>query len=296
MVDDVTAFGATSGGVTSIPGVLDAHVHFWDPTELQYPWLEGLPALGRPFLSPDYANATVSVPIDAIILVEANCLPNQTLREVELFERAAAVDGRVAGIVAYASLTATRELDRTLDALTAVPRVKGIRHNIQGEGPGFCTQASFVEGVQKVGSRGLTFDLCATHDQLRDVLELVRECPTARFVLDHCGKPAIRDRLLDPWRADVARLAECANVWCKVSGLVTEAARGWQEVDLLPYASHVIEHFGTERVIYGSDWPVLTLAAGYSEWFRFAERCTASWSDEARRGFYRDNARRAYDT
>ena len=291
---DVTALGATSGRATHLPGILDAHVHFWDPTELEYPWLESLPTLRRPILSPDYANATVGVPIDTIILVEANCLPNQTHREVELFEREAASDGRVAGIVAYASLTTPRELDRSLDALTAVPRVKGIRHNIQGEGPGFCTQAAFVDGVQKVGARGLTFDLCATHDQLRDVLELVRECPNTRFVLDHCGKPAIRDRLLDPWRADLARLADCANVWCKVSGLVTEAARGWQEADLLPYASHAIEHFGTERVIYGSDWPVLTLAGGYTDWSRFAERLTAGWSDAERRRFYCDNARRAY--
>ena len=291
---DVTAFGATSGGATGVPAILDAHVHFWDPTQLQYPWLERLPALGRPFLSPDYSTATAGVPIDTVILVEANCLPNQTHREVDFFERAAASDGRVAGIVAYASLTAQWELDRTLDALSAVPRVKGIRHNIQGEGPGFCTQTAFVDGVQKVGSRGLTFDLCATHDQLRDVFELVRECPNTRFVLDHCGKPAIRDRLLDPWRADLARLADCVNVWCKVSGLLTEAARGWQDADVLPYASHVIEHFGPERVIYGSDWPVLTLAGGYTDWFGFAERLTAGWSDAERRGFFCDNARRAY--
>ena len=276
-------------------GITDAHVHFWDPSTLRYPWLDGLPALDRPFLPAAYATAISSLPIDGMILVEANCLPERTLAEVEFFEQIAAADSRVAGIVAFASLTEPQELDRALDALAARPMVKGIRHNIQGEPAGFCTQSSFVDGVRKAGSRGLTFDLCATHDQLREVVELVRLCPDTRFVLDHCGKPAIRDRQLDPWRADVADLAECANVWCKLSGLATEAsATAWREADLVPYASHVVERFGTERVMYGSDWPVLTLVAGYATWFVFTELFTKGWSDAERRGFYRDNARRAY--
>lgn len=276
-------------------GIVDAHVHYWDPSVLRYPWLEGLSSLDRPFLPAAYASATSGVPIDTSILVEANCLPHQTLDEADFFEAVAGVDPRVAGIVAFASLTTPAELDRTLDALAARPRVKGVRHNIQGEPSGFCTQRSFVDGVRKVGARGLTFDLCATHDQLRDVVELVRLCPDTRFVLDHCGKPAIRDRLLDPWRADIADLAECANVWCKISGLVTEASpTDWRESDLVPYASHVVERFGTERVMYGSDWPVLTLAANYAAWFGFTEWLTKGWSDAERRAFYRGNALRAY--
>lgn len=276
-------------------GIVDAHVHFWDPSVLDYPWLDGLPPLDRPFLPAAYASAVSGIPVDAMILVEANCLPQQALAEAAFFEQLATADSRVAGIVAYASLTESNELDRTLDALTARPTVRGIRHNIQGEPSGFCTQPSFVEGVRKVASSGLTFDLCATHDQLREVLELVRLCPDTRFVLDHCGKPAIRDRLLDPWRADIADLAECANVWCKLSGLVTEASlTEWREADFVPYASHVVERFGTERVMYGSDWPVLTLAAGYAAWFGFTEWFTRGWSDDERRGFYRDNAHRVY--
>jgi len=202
---------------------------------------------------------------------------------------------RLNSVVAYASLTTPDTLDRTLDALSARARVTGIRHNIQGEAPGFCTQPSFVEGVRKVGARGLTFDLCATHDQLSDVIELVRACPSTRFVLDHCGKPAIRERLLDPWRADIARLAECENVWCKISGLVTEASHtSWCEEDLVPYVLHVVDRFGTDRVMYGSDWPVLTLAARYADWFQFTERFTDSWTPDERCGFYRDNAIRSY--
>ena len=276
-------------------GIVDSHVHFWDPTVLQYPWLDGLPALDRPFLSSDYATATADIAIDAMILVEANCLPDQTAREVELFENQSRQTPLIYGIVAFVSLTTPAAVDQTLDALTARPNVRGVRHNIQGEAPGFCTQSSFVDGVRKVGARDLTFDLCATHDQLRDVLQLVRQCPSTRFVLDHCGKPAIRDQLVEPWRADIARLSECPNVWCKLSGLVTEASHtGWREADLVPYALHVVERFGMERVMYGSDWPVLTLAGTYGDWFQFTERFTETWSDGERRGLYRDNARRVY--
>jgi L-fuconolactonase len=279
----------------NFPGIVDAHVHFWDPTTLRYPWLDEVPALARRFLPRDYATATAGIAVDTMILVEANCPPDQTLREVELFERVAAAEPLASAIVAFASLTAPGELDRTLDALGAMPRVKGIRHNIQGEAPGFCIQPSFVEGVRKAGARGLTFDLCATHDQLRDVVQLVRACPDTRFVLDHSGKPAIRDGLLEPWRADIACLAELENVTCKLSGLVTEADPiAWRESDLVPYASHVVEQFGTDRVMYGSDWPVLTLAGSYADWFHFTEHFTETWSDDERRRFYRDNARRAY--
>jgi L-fuconolactonase len=305
---------------------VDAHVHFWDPTVLQYPWLEGLPSLERPFLPSAYAGATAGIALDAMIVVEANCRPDQTLREVELFERIAgnqrgqtplkflrnstgsdpvefcdetliqrSLTPLISGIVAFVSLTAPAELDETLDALVARPLVKGARHNIQGEAPGFCTQPSFVDGVRKVGALGLTFDLCATHDQLPDVVQLVRACRDTRFVLDHCGKPAIRDGLLEQWSTHIASLAESANVWCKLSGLLTEASHGdWREADLVPYASHVVEHFGTDRVMYGSDWPVLTLAGAYADWFRFTESFTAAWSDGERRGFYRDNAMNVY--
>ena len=276
-------------------GIVDSHVHFWDPTVLRYPWLDGLPALDRPFLPSDYATAAAGIPVEEMILVEANCLPDQAPREVDLFGTQWGQSPLISGIVAFVSLTNPTAVDEALDALLARPRVRGIRHNIQGEGRGFCTQPSFVDGVQKVGARNLTFDLCATHDQLTDVLQLVRACPDTRFVLDHCGKPAIRDHLVDPWRADIARLAECANVWCKLSGLVTEASHtAWREADLVPYASHVVERFGMERVMYGSDWPVLTLAGTYGDWFQFTERFTAKWSDGERRGFYRDNARRVY--
>ena len=285
--------------------IVDAHVHFWDPAELDYPWLAALPSIRRAFRPSDYAAAAREVggSLPQVVFVEANCRPEQARREVQRVERMVREgeeDLCVAGIVAFADLTQGSGaggwgLEQTLDGLSRSPKVKGIRHNIQGQPAGFCLQPAFVLGVQTVGRRGLTFDLCATHDQLRDVADLVRQCPDTRFVLDHCGKPAIRTGRLEPWRSDMARLAAHENVCCKLSGLLTEGEpAGWREQELVPYATAVVECFGTERVMYGSDWPVLTLAGRYCDWYGFTDRFTAGWSAAERTGFFADNAKRVY--
>jgi L-fuconolactonase len=217
-----------------------------------------------------------------------------------MVEQLASQEPRIAGIVAFADLTAglgpgDSGLGRTLDVLARSPLVKGVRQNIQGQPAGFCVQRAFVEGVGEVGRRGLTFDLCATHDQLGDVVQLVRQCPGTRFVLDHCGKPAIRDRRMKRWRADIATLAACDAVSCKLSGLLTQTPpKNWRDEDLLPYAECVVESFGVERVIYGSDWPVLTLAGSCCDWYGFTQRFTARWSAAEQSRFYCDNAARVY--
>lgn len=276
-------------------GVVDAHVHFWDPRVLRYPWLDALPDLNRPFAPSDYATAARAVPIEKVVVVECNCVPAESGREVAYFERLVQIEPRIAGIVAFADLTDEPELPCVLERLGASPRVKGIRQNIQGQPPGFCLQSAFVNGVRLAGHHSLTFDLCATHDQLSDVLALVEQCPDTRFVLDHCGKPAIRSRQLEPWCTHIGRLATHENVWCKLSGLLTEADPDrWREQDLAPYATTVLERFGADRLLYASDWPVLTLVGRYAEWHAFTERAFADLSDTERQRVYRDNATRVY--
>jgi len=281
------------------PAIVDSHVHFWDPAQLHYPWLDGVPSLHRAFLPRDYAAATGHIPIDRIVFVEANCRPAEARREVELVERLAEAGPRVAGIVAFVDVAQGlgprgSGLAKTLDALSTLPRVKGIRQNIQGQPAGFCRTRAFVDGVRAVGRCGLVFDLCATHDQLGEVVDLVRDCPETRFVLDHCGKPAIRQRSLEPWSERIARLAAHENTCCKLSGLLTEAGEAWCPEDLLPYAARVVECFGPERVLYASDWPVLTLVGDYSTWYGFTERFTRGWGAADRGRFYGDNAARVY--
>ena len=275
--------------------IVDAHVHFWEPGTLEYPWLNGLPALKRPFLPSDYSAAVGDLPVKNCVLVECNCLPEENVREVALFERLARTERRVAGIVAFADLTQPHTLEARLDTLTSTPRVKGIRQNIQGQPRGFALQRAFVNAVREAGRRGLTFDLCVTHDQLDEAIALVEQCPDTSFVLDHCGKPGIRAGVRESWQRDLARLASRENVCCKLSGLLTEAdLTQWREEDLLPYATHVIDCFGIDRVLYGSDWPVLTIAGDYADWFGFTARFSAGWSEPERQRFYAENATRIY--
>lgn len=275
-------------------GVLDAHVHFWNPATLEYPWLATVPALGRTFQPEDYAAAARGVAVTETLFVEANCREDQAAGEVAYAEGLSCREPRIGGIVAFAELTDEASLEATLDARAGHPLVRGIRQNVQGRMPGFALQAAFVRGVQEVGRRGLAFDLCVTHDQLGEAEALVRQAPGTRCVLDHCGKPGIRDGVLDPWRGDLARLAAHPNVWCKLSGLLTEAGPGWTSDALAPYVDHVVACFGTDRVIYGSDWPVLTLVGALGDWYDFTERYTAGWSAAERSAFYGDTARRAY--
>lgn len=275
--------------------MVDAHVHFWDPGVLDYPWLSGVPALQRPFLPADYAAASEDAGIAQVVFVEANAAPHQNEREVEFVERlATSADACVAAIVAYVDLTDSAERERTLDAMGAHARVKGIRQNIQRQPRGFALQDVFVDGVRSVGRRGLAFDLCVTHDQLPEMAALVAQCPDTRFVLDHCGKPRIRSADDDAWHRDLARLSRFDNVWCKMSGLLTETSEAATCDDVVRYASYALETFGPKRAVYGSDWPVLTLAGAYGAWLDVARRSAATLSaDEARR-FYMDNAIELY--
>ena len=275
--------------------VVDSHVHFWDPGTLHYPWLANVPALNRAALPREYSEGPVAVPVEGMVVVEANPRPDQNVREVEFIRELADSEPRIWGIVAFVDLTDTRPIGPRLGELAGLPKVRGFRHNIQGNAPGFCLQPTYVAGVREIGRRGLTFDLCATHDQLPDVLELVRRAPDTRFVLDHCGKPAIRARLAEPWRADIARLAGCDNLWCKLSGLFAEADPAASSDDeLLPFAAHVVQQFGCARVMYGSDWPVSTRAGQGSDWHRLTQHLASDWTGDETRRFYRDTALRFY--
>lgn len=275
-------------------GVVDAHVHFWDPAELRYPWLDGEPALRRPFVPADYEPLATSG-VDTVVFVEANCTPADSAAEVALVERLAAAEPRIAGMVAFVDLLDEAARPSALARLSRAAGVVGVRQNIQGRAPGFSVDDAFVRGVEDVGHRGLAFDLCAAAGQLAEVTELVRRCPGTLFALDHCGKPAIRNDAFEPWATNIARLAAHPNVSCKLSGLLTEArAEQRRDEALLPFARHVLDCFGPSRLIYGSDWPVVTLAGGAAMWRAFTDRFTAAWTSADRQLFYSNNAIRLY--
>ncbi len=144
-----------------------------------------------------------------------------------------------------------------------------------------------MRGVQQLVRHGLSFDLCIYHRQLANVIRLARQCPEVRFVLDHCAKPGIKAGLLDPWRAELRELAQLENVWCKLSGLTTEAnASTWTTADVRPYLDHVIACFGLDRVMFGGDWPVSAQATTLARW--------VATLDEVLRGCSPDELQRVY--
>ena len=279
--------------MSAVP-VIDAHVHFWNPAALSYPWLGAEPALGRAFLPSDYA-PLASGEADAVVFVEANVAPGQSADEVAWVNRLADAEPRLVGIVAFVDLLDGAGRHAVLERLARTPRVMGVRHNIQHRPLGFALQPEFVRGVQTVGAAGLPFDLCITADQLPETIALVERCPDTSFVLDHCGKPAIRDGAFDEWSRDLERLAGHARVCCKLSGLLTEAREDQRSARVLaPWIERARECFGAARLIFGSDWPVSTLGGGADRWRGIVDELTARWPDAERRALFAENAARVY--
>src|SRR4051794_30488776 len=265
--------------------MIDAHIHFWDPARLHYEWLDDLPPLRRPFLPGD-----VGAEVEGFVFVQADCRDDEAWAEVAWVDELAE-HHPILGIVAYAPVHRDAELER----LAAHPRVVGVRKLLQGEPDALLASDALVAGVQALAPYGLTFDACVTHEQLPFVTRLAQRCPDVTIILDHLGKPAVAQGRLDPWRDDLAALAECPNVACKLSGLTTEADhQAWRPDDLRPYIEHALECFGPERCLVGSDWPVATLATTYERWFEVLLEFLADLPSPAREAILAGNASRVY--
>jgi len=276
--------------------LVDSHVHFWDQGALPYAWLAEHPALPRVATPVELVAEVGESTRASFVVVEADTHPARVFDEVRWVEALAAREPRIRGIVACARLDREALTLRALDALARKPLVRGVRQSLQHErDPGFCLRPRFVDGVVACGQRQLTFDVCVRHPQLGAIAELARRAPETTLVLDHAGKPGIAGGLLDPWRATIAELGRLPNVVCKLSGLVTEADPvAFRLDDLRPYAEHVLACFGPERVLFGSDWPVLKLAATYERWLDMALSLLAPLSESERHAVLAGNASRVY--
>lgn len=282
--------------VSATLSIVDTHVHFWDPARFKYPWLAGVPALNRAFLPGAYAAQAPLAHVGQMLFVECGCDSASSLEEARWVASLAAAEPRLRGIVARAAVERGKAVHEILAALSEIELVVGIRRNIESEtDPEFCLTSEFIAGVRALSAYDYSFDLCVRHHQLPAVIELVRRCPEVRFVLDHCGKPAIRERVFDPWREHIRQLAALPNSFCKISGLLTEAdLADWRPSDLRPVVDHVLASFGLERVMLGSDWPVLRLAANQERWGEALEYCLAGVAHEARAGLWHANAEAFY--
>lgn len=249
--------------------ITDAHVHFWDTTERSHPWLEDEPRLNRPHLPADLD--LDSVPdVQRIVVIEADCRPEESVDEARWFASLRESEPRVAAIVADVVLDSP-ELTSRLDELAAIDLVTGVRHLFQGHPSGHITDPAVIAGAAQVAERGLVFDACIQHQQLPELIEFARALPQLTIVLDHLGKPDIAGGVIEPWAGGITELAGLPNVHAKLSGPAPEAdpdAALWPQAR--PHLEHVVRSFGPGRLLLGSDWPVSTSGPGdrgYSAWW-----------------------------
>ena len=277
--------------------IIDTHQHLWDLSRFKLPWLKGDAKLDRSFLMEDYRQATQGLNVVASVYMEVDVEPSQQAAEadsiLDLIRRGgspmagAVVSGRPAaeGFAAYL----TRYRDQ--------PAIKGLRRVLHAADtpPGHCLDKRFIDGIRLLGKSGLSFDLCMRPAELGDAAKLIDACPDTSFILDHCGNASVRTKDLSGWKADIGRLAQRKNVVCKVSGIVASAAPGsWTADDLAPIVNHVLDQFGSDRVVFGGDWPVCTLAATYRQWVEALRQIVADRPRTTQKKLFHDNAIRIY--
>lgn len=241
--------------------VVDSHQHFWDLSRLDYPWMSpAVEVLRRNFLPQDLRPLLLAEGVHQTVLVQAH----QSKAEARwLLELAKSTDF-IAGVVAWVDLTSPA-LGKDLDELQRHTKFKGIRHMIHDEpDEGWMIRADVVAGFRELERRDIPYDLLVRPQHLKFVPQLREQCPRLRLVIDHIAKPLIAAGKVAGWDRDIERVAALPNVWCKLSGMITEARwEGWTPEDLTPYVAHVVGCFGYDRVMFGSDWPVCNLAGSY---------------------------------
>jgi predicted TIM-barrel fold metal-dependent hydrolase len=213
---------------------------------------------------------------------------------LHLLEIAGQPDNPLAAIVACAR-PENKDFPAHLKKIAGHPRLKGIRRILHTEPDHLAQGATFIENVASLADYGLSFDICVLARQLPIAIHLVSHCPQITFILDHCGVPQVKEKILDPWRSHIAELATFQNVFCKISGLVAYSDRQtWTAEDLRPYVEHVIACFGWDRVMFGSDWPVCTLAATFQQWLDALRFLTQDAGAANQQKLFHDNAVRVY--
>jgi len=268
---------------------VDALLHVWDLAVRPQPWTVGMPELQRSFSLAEIQPALTVDRFDAVIVVQTLAEPEETTELLAL----AAREPVVAGVVGWADVTAP-DLRTRLAGLAAA--LVGIRHLVQDEpDPRWLCRRDVRRGLAAVADAGLAFDLLIRPHQLPAAVETAAELSQLRFVLDHGGKPDIAAGGLEPWASDIADLSLMPNVAVKLSGLVTEADHdAWTVEQLRPYADVLIEAFGPDRIMFGSDWPVCLLATSYEVWVATATALTAGLTEAERQQIFGATAARWY--
>lgn len=275
--------------------IVDAHLHLWDPRIMRYPWLDDIALLDRPYLLEDHARDWAAIDVEAMVFLQCEADLADAQREADWVATLAKADPRIRGIVACAPLENGRAAPAEVGNLARHPILRGIRRNIQAQpDPDFCLRPDFIDGVRMLADFGLSFDICADHRHMANIVRFAEKVPDVPMILDHIGKPSIRTGALEPWSTHMRELAAFPHVHCKISGVATEAASGWSDDDLRPFIDVAFAEFGIERTMFGGDWPVALLATTPTRWIALLDDVLARESEADRRLFWRDNANTFY--
>jgi L-fuconolactonase len=264
---------------------IDAHHHLWRYAPAEYGWIdESMQALQRDFLPVDLKAAMVTAGIDGTIAVQAR----QTMDETRWLLGLAEANEAIRGVVGWAPV-AGEEFPACMEEFDGRAKLKGLRHVIQGErDEHYILREDFNSGIRTMAGSGLVYEILIYERHLADTIYFVDEHPDQPFVLDHMAKPLIAGGVLEPWASRMMELGQRGNVWCKVSGMVTEAdwrvagKAAWTPESLKPYLDVAVEAFGPERLMAGSDWPVCLVASEYAQWWGALRDYFAAFSETER--------------
>lgn len=271
--------------------IIDAHQHFWIYNPVRDAWItDEMKFIQRDFLPDHLAAVYKQNDVVGCVAVQAD----QSEAETEFLLSLANDHTFVTGVVGWVDLLSDT-LDERLQHFRSFKKLKGFRHIAQAEPSGFLTSREFNRGIKSLTAKNFTYDILIYPNQLRDAIEMVQNNPKQKFVLDHLAKPIIRNKEFDFWASYIKILAAHPNVYCKLSGMVTEAKKEWAHEDFRPYLDLVINQFGVSRVMYGSDWPVCLLAATYAEQLSILTKYFESFSESEKHLIMNENATRFYN-
>jgi L-fuconolactonase len=271
---------------------IDAHQHFWRYDAARDGWITPeMAVLKRDFLPQELIAEMKSANIDGSIAVQADQSEQETLFLLDLAKQS----GKIRGVIGWVDLRAD-DLPERLGLFSRFEKLRGFRHILQAEPDDqFMLRPDFIRGIGCLAAYQLTYDILVYPRQLPAAVKLVRRFPGQRFVLDHLGKPPIKSGEIAQWSAHINELAQHQNVYCKVSGMVTEADwRNWRAEDFTPYLDVVFDKFGADRVMFGSDWPVCLVAATYSQVKQLIKNYTRQFSAAVQAKIFGENALRFY--
>jgi L-fuconolactonase len=272
---------------------IDSHQHFWTYEPIRDSWIDESMSILQDDFMPEHLQPILEhYGFQGSVVVQASQSPQENLFQLNNAESFPFIKG----VIGWVDFLAD-DLNEQLESYQDFDKLKGFRHILQGEkNRAIMLSPKYSKGFELLNVSDYTYDVLVLPDQLKYLPELVKSFPNQRFVLDHLGKPNVRSQEISEWAKDIKSLAAFENVWCKVSGMVTEAdLRNWKKEDFSPYLDIIFESFGAERVMFGSDWPVCRLAATYGQVLGIVEDYLAPYSATEKELFWGGNAAKFYN-